>query len=197
MINRRDFDRIKKEMQEFEDEREQLIRESRDILKKSKQTIYLVHGNEFRKAQSLLSSVENKIKEAKRHIRRNPKLDFLGAYSVAIQEYVEAQCYLTFVMQKKIPSCKKLSVQAEDYLLGLCDFTGELARRAVHAVIHKRYDEVYEIREMTEKVYGLFLELNLRNGELRKKSDSIKWNLKKIEDIIYDIETRGLRKQDS
>ncbi|MBT7927970.1 hypothetical protein HN695_06565, partial [Candidatus Woesearchaeota archaeon] len=29
--------------------------------------------------------------------------------------------------------------------------------------------------------------MDLRNGELRKKSDAIKWNLKKIEDILYDI----------
>jgi hypothetical protein len=36
------------------------------------------------------------------------------------------------------------------------------------------------------------MKFDLRNGELRKKFDEIKWNLKKIEDIAYDIKMKGL-----
>ena len=41
------------------------------------------------------------------------------------------------------------------------------------------------------EIYGEFLKLHLRNGELRKKSDAIKWNLKKLEEVMYDISMKG------
>ncbi len=192
MIDRKDFRRMKKELTEFESQREELIKKSRDILKDSKQAIYLVHRDELKKAESLLKKVEKETAIIKDKIKDIPKLDFLGAYSVATQEYVEARCYLGFVRDRKLPSCTTLKVQVEDYLLGLCDLTGELSRRAVAAVIRKDFNEVYLIRDVVDGIFGLFLELNLRNGELRKKSDAIKWNLKKIEDVIYDIRTKGM-----
>jgi len=194
MIDEKDFKQMKKELTEFDNQREELIKKSRDILKDSKQAIYMVHRNELSKAESLLKKVEKEMAVIKKQIKGSPKLDFLGAYSVATQEYVEARCYLGFVKNKKIPTCTSLCVQVEDYLLGLCDLTGELGRRAVASVIRKDFSEVYKIRELVDQIYGLFLQLNLRNSELRKKSDAIKWNLKKIEDIIYDIKTKGMDK---
>ena len=194
MLDTKDFQRIKTELAMFDKEREELIKDSRDILRDSKQAIYMVHRNELDKAERILSKIEKQNVEIKKKIKCNPKLDFLGAYSVAIQEYVEAKCYLGFVKNKKIPSCASLRVQVEDYLMGICDLTGELGRRAVQSVIRKDYREAYIIRDVVDQIYGLFLQLNLRNGELRKKSDSIKWNLKKIEDIIYDIKSKGMDK---
>jgi len=193
MIDRKDFDRIKKELDQFEGQREELIRKSRDILKESKQAIYLTHRNELIQAETILKKVEKSIANVKKLIKCSPKLDFLGAYSVAIQEYVEAKCYLGFVKTRKIPTCASLKVQVEDYLLGVCDLTGELGRRAVVSVIRKDYDEVLRVHAVVEQIFGFFLQLTLRNGELRKKSDSIKWNLKKIEDVIYDMKTKGLK----
>ena len=36
------------------------------------------------------------------------------------------------------------------------------------------------LKYFTEQIYKEFLEFNFRNSELRRKSDSIKWNLKKL-----------------
>jgi len=187
MIDRKDFSRMKKELNEFEEQREKLIKQSRDLLKDAKQAIYMTHRGELAKAEKVLKGFEKLNSEMQKIVKCNPKLDFLGAYSVAIQEYVEARAFLGFVRDRKIPACSKLKVQVEDYLLGLCDLTGELGRRAVHSAVKKDYAEVNRIQEAVEQIYGLFLEFNLRNGELRKKSDAIKWNLKKIEEIVYDI----------
>ena len=48
-----------------------------------------------------------------------------------------------------------------------------------------------KIKELVHDIYGEFLKLHLRNGELRKKSDAIKWNLKKLEEVMYDISMKG------
>jgi len=34
--------------------------------------------------------------------------------------------------------------------------------------------------------------LNLKNDNLRKKFDSIKYDLKKVEEVVYDLSIRGL-----
>jgi predicted translin family RNA/ssDNA-binding protein len=191
MINRDDFLRLKKELDDFEEKREETIAVSRQILKLSKQAIYSVHRHEMKEAGKLIGQAEKSIAVMRKNVLCNPKLDFVGAYSSAMQEYVEAKCYLEFIKNGKVPSQKELDVQVEDYLLGLCDLTGELGRKTVLAAISKDYKMVVTIRDLVDEIHGLFLQLNLRNGELRKKSDSIKWNLKKVEDVLYDVKTKG------
>ena len=85
-----------------------------------------------------------------------------------------------------------MKVDVEHYLLGLCDLTGELVRKAVNDIIRKKYGNALKIKELVEEIYGEFLKLDLRNNELRVKSDSIKYNLKKLEDIVYDLKIKGL-----
>ncbi|NJO18494.1 MAG: hypothetical protein HC877_23015, partial [Thioploca sp.] len=75
----------------------------------------------------------------------------------------------------------------EEYLAGLCDLSGELARRAVLRAVVKDVKAVAGIREFVVGLQGGFLKFDLRNGELRKKADQIKWNLKRIEDVWYDL----------
>jgi len=42
---------------------------------------------------------------------------------------------------------------------------------------------------------GGFRLLNLKNDLLRKKFDSMKYDVKKIEEVVYDISVRGLVKK--
>jgi len=45
------------------------------------------------------------------------------------------------------------------------------------------------------ELYEGFQLLNLKNDNLRKRFDSIKYDVKKIEEIVYDISIRGLAKK--
>lgn len=38
--------------------------------------------------------------------------------------------------------------------------------------------------------------LNLKNDGLRKKFDSLKYDMKKVEEVVYDLSIRGLLKPD-
>ena len=75
--------------------------------------------------------------------------------------------------------------------MGLCDLTGELVRMAVNAAIRKQFKDVERWHHITAELYGEFLKLDLRNGELRKKSDQIKWNLQKLEGLMYDLKSKS------
>ena len=183
MLNKKEFVNIRNEMHKIDLKREDIIQLSREIITLSKQIIYAAQRNDLKEAASVASTIKTKVKKLKKiNIDTDTNIN-----SVAFQEYVEAIAFLEFVKNKKIPTKASLGVNSEAYLSGLCDLTGELVRKAVYDVIHKKFDEASKIKELVHDIYGEFLKLHLRNGELRKKSDSIKWNLKKLEEVMYDI----------
>ena len=190
MIDKKEFEKIRKEMEEFDIKRESVIQQSREIINLSKRIIYALHRNDIKSASSYIKEIEDK-KKALMSI--DIKLD-TNISQTALQEYVEALCYYDFVKDKKIPSRVSLKVDTESYLLGLCDLTGELARKAVNEVINKNFGQAMKIKNLVEEIYGEFLKFNLRNSELRNKSDQIKWNLKKLEDVIFELKIKGMLK---
>ncbi len=187
MLNKADFSKIREEMHSLDSKREEIIQLSREIINISKQVIYAAQRNDLKEAENAIRLIKSKVKKLKKiNISADTNIN-----SVAFQEYVEAVSFYEFVRNKKIPAKASLGVSAEDYLSGICDLTGELVRKAIYDVIHKKFDEAERIKELVHDIYGEFLKLHLRNGELRKKSDSIKYNLKKLEEVMYDISLKG------
>ena len=174
-------------MHKIDLKREEVIQLSREIISASKQVIYAAQRNDLKEAEAAIKNIKNKASKLKKvNIITDTNIN-----SVAFQEYVEAIAFYEFAKNKRIPTKASLGVSAEDYLSGLCDLTGELVRKAIYDVIHKKFDEAEKIKDLVHEIYGEFLKLHLRNGELRKKSDSIKWNLKKLEEVMYDISMKG------
>ncbi len=185
MINKTEFKKIRKELEDFEVKREEVITQSREIIRLSKQIIYSLHRNNIKEATRY-------VKEIKFRVKKLPKEHYdVNFNKIAFQEYVEAIAYYEFFKNKKIPDRKYLRVSTEDYLLGLCDLTGELVRKAVNSAINKDYKQVFDIKELVSDIYEEFLKFNLRNSELRNKMDSIKWNLRKLEDLVLDIKVKN------
>lgn len=180
MLNRPEFKDIEKELVEYEKKRELSIQQSRLVIQLSKQIIYRVHRNDLVNANKLIKNIKLKVKKL---LKENYAA---GIINVAKYEYVEAICFYEFAKNNWIPTKKSLGIDVDSYLLGLADLTGELARKAVNESIKKNSKEVIKIRNLVDEIYGEFLKFDLRNGELRQKYDSIKWNLKKIEDLVLE-----------
>jgi len=189
MINKQDFKKIREKLAGYDKDREELIKKARDVLKLAKQVIYSTHRKDLQEASALVSKVKKEKDELDKIASSDNRLFYEGSYSQAMQEYVEALCYYGFAKNKKLPSFSVLKVNEEDYLMGICDLTGELSRKAV-TIAHKDPKKVEMIKELVEEIFGEFLKFDLRNGNLRKKSDSIKWNLKKLEEVSYDLKKK-------
>jgi predicted translin family RNA/ssDNA-binding protein len=80
----------------------------------------------------------------------------------------------------------------EDYLLGVSFLPAELSRLCVVAVIAEDYAMPEKISKFVSDLFAGFRLLNLKNDFLRKRFDSIKYDVKKIEEILYDIKIRQL-----
>jgi len=191
MINKKDFTQIKKEFNSFDDNRELAIKKSRDVLKLSKQIIYAVHRDDMIEAAKLVKKIEVEKKKAENIVSKSSKLKSIGAYRVAIGEYVEALLYYYFIKNRNITTRKFLNVTVEHYLLGLIDLTGELGRKAVQYAGKDKYKEVVKIRDAVSVLYGELLKFDFRDSDMRRKFDSVKYDLKKLEDLVLDLKLKG------
>ena len=190
MLDGKDFKEIKRDLEENNEISELLYRDSRDLVGLSKKIIFALHRGKLKEAEGFVSGIEKLKKKMQATVKENQNLRHHNSYATAMQEYVEAICYLTFVKNKKIPSKKQLGVESEEYLSGLCDLSGELVRKAVDLAINGDIKSVKEIKVFVGEFYGLLLELN-PYGELRKKADQARWNLNKLEDLVYENKIRG------
>ena len=182
-----DFTKLQEEIKAYDAQREDLIKKSRDVLKLSKLLIYAVHREELDKAETFLSDIEKELAKLNTIAKNNIKLQYEGSYKIAIQEYVEAALYFHFV---KTGELKDMKVLAEHYLLGLADLPGELVRKAVYLASKGKNEEVIKIRDQVDTIYGEMLRFDFRNGELRKKTDGIKYSLNKLEDLVLQLKLR-------
>ncbi|KIV84012.1 hypothetical protein PV11_05988 [Exophiala sideris] len=83
-------------------------------------------------------------------------------------------------------------VTIEDYLLALTTTIEELARLAPNAVTLGDYSRPLQISKFIKDIHAGFQLLNLKNDNLRRRSDGIKYSVKKVEDVVYDLSLRGL-----
>ncbi|XP_028156811.1 translin [Ostrinia furnacalis] len=80
----------------------------------------------------------------------------------------------------------------EDYLIGLLQLCSELSRLAVNAVTRGDYNRPLQISRFVMELNAGFRLLNLKNDHLRKRFDALKYDVKKIEEVVYDLSIRGM-----
>ncbi|MEW5896879.1 MAG: hypothetical protein AB1668_04260 [Nanoarchaeota archaeon] len=182
------FVKLRKEIQDYDTEREKLIIKSREVLKLSKQLIYAVHRDGISAAAKLVEQIENEKKKLQDIATHSKKMACEGSYRIAIQEYVEAILYYNFV---KKGSLVDLPVPAELFILGLADLPGELVRRAVFLAGKGKVDAVVKIKDEVDLIYGELLKFDFRDNEIRRKVDAVKYDLRKLEDLVLDLKMKG------
>lgn len=80
----------------------------------------------------------------------------------------------------------------EMYLMGVLQMVSELSRFAINSVTLGDYNRVLSLQGFVGNINSGFRLLNLKNDSLRKRFDSLKYDVKKIEEIVYDLTIRGL-----
>jgi len=185
MLNKKNFEDMESYIKQEDAQRETLLNRARVVLKNSKAAIYSIHRKELEKAKEYIDECENIIVELRKISEKYPHLT--SHIDNALEEYCEACVFYGFVKNKELPTNMDLKLDPISYLGGLSDLTGELGRRAVLEATARNKSEVQDIRDLIDEIYGAFIRFDLRNGDLRKKADAIKWNLNKVEELLYDL----------
>ncbi len=85
-----------------------------------------------------------------------------------------------------------IGLDLEEYLIGIAGLPQELSRLCVNSVRLGNYTLPKEISVFCNDLYSAFRLLNLKNDALRRKFDSIKYAVSKIEEVLYDVSIRKL-----
>ncbi len=183
-----EFASLKKEIEAVDAKRETLIAQTREILKASKGAIYSLQRGDNKAAEKALAELKPKIAALKPY---SEDANYASVTKPPIQEYVEAACFREFINSGRILPREKIGVSAENYVAGLCDLSGEIVRKAVNAAINDDSRTVISAKKFIESIYYGLMQFDFRNGELRRKFDGIKYDLKKMEDLLLSLKLQG------
>lgn len=190
MINKKLFDHLREKHDDFNRSRRILIKETSDILSASKQAIFAFHRDDKLGGEKLLKEAEaGLISIDKRFVCKNPSLLKEGSLKAAQEEFIEARFFSLVLNKKKLDLVSGVEINFESYFGGLCDLTGELVRKSVNLASSGKVREINRLRKTIEEIIKELIKFNLV-GQLRVKYDQAKNNLKKIEEICYDIKIR-------
>ncbi|KAA8516558.1 hypothetical protein F0562_016936 [Nyssa sinensis] len=89
-------------------------------------------------------------------------------------------------------NASEFGLDVEDYLIGICFMSNELPRYVVNQVTAGDYDCPRKVLKFLTDLHAAFRMLNLRNDFLRKKFDGMKYDLRRVEEVYYDVKIRGL-----
>jgi predicted translin family RNA/ssDNA-binding protein len=182
------FSAIQQRMAAYDAQREQVMKESRDVQKWSKQAVFSILRGQSPDARQKLSKASKSIERLFVIINRFPALR-PGAFGNSLEEWCEAQMLLDWCERKVIPDIAELPHQlnASEYIGGLSDFTGELGRLAVMMAAKREVEAVKEIMEVDSLIYDCISRVNNLGGNFNKKLEAVQSNMKKVEDLVLEM----------
>lgn len=98
------------------------------------------------------------------------------------------------ILEPKEPGASSVRIELEDYLVGLCNLVNELSRMSVNRVTIGDFEFAVNAAKFSSELLAGFRLLNFRNDYLRKRFDGMKYDVKKLEEVVYDITIRNLLK---
>ncbi|XP_076895252.1 uncharacterized protein LOC143547807 [Bidens hawaiensis] len=147
----------------------QLFSQLADIVRESPGQYYRYHGDWRTEAQQVVSLFAF--------------MHWLETGDLLIHTEVEAKLGL---------NASEFGLDVEDYLIGICFMSNELPRYVVNQVTAGDYDCPRKVLKFLTDLHASFRLLNLRNDFLRKKFDGMKYDLRRVEEVYYDVKIRGL-----
>ncbi len=168
MIN--DIKQVEKRMQDLEEQREQVLSLSRELIRNAGKAIVAMHAKDRAKAKKILAemeSIRNKLVDVEKGLEYNS----LQAH----QEYVEARILDGIITKGKILGMKELGVDEKAYALGLMDVVGELKREAIDSLLNNNPKAAERYYNFMVDIYDSTLHLRFANAilpDFRRKQDS-------------------------
>ncbi len=173
------LNKIAKSLENIQDSREFLLKNTREIIILCSRSIIAVHKGDLKTGKNNLRIADKLLKKYKKKA-----IGGLGRYLITPeQEFVEAACLIAIVEKKEIPSDKKLSVMPESYVLGLLDCVGELKRMVFDKIRIGKIDEATRIFEIMENLYLHLYTFSLYDKVVKEARRKIDVNRILVDDV--------------
>ena len=182
---------INDELQIIENRREQLIKESRDIIILCSQSIVSIHQGHIQTSQLKL----DKAKDLYLSLKKLAHTDLLRYLAMSEQELVECSLLMSIVKNETFPGLNEMGVSSQAYLFGILDCIGEIKRMIYDMVRLNRYDEAEflfrTMQEIYSDIYPFSIYDNIVTG-IRKKLDVCKILIENTRELITEEARRSI-----
>ena len=166
--------KVKVELTEKDKVRDGAHEKMRKATSLSKQAILLIHQKRLGEARKAVENAKKIITSLQGLAEECPVIVYGGMFSAALQEYSEANIFLSLVEESGFISPEDINVPSVDYVLGLADVVGELRRLALDALREGDVEKGEKCLETMDEIYIELLALDeaymLVSG-LRRKND--------------------------
>ena len=193
MMNKKFLHQIIRQHNLYHKQKEEVKRKSARALSKSKQAIFALHHQEIKKACKLIQETERIFRGLAKDFKKKKELSYEGAYKASLEEYVEAKMFYHLLRNQKINFIKKINIEPDIYLGGLSDLTGEIVRKMIDLTTQYQFGQAEKLKNINDEIMKELAGLTYLNGYLRQKYDAAKRNLKKAEEILYEIKMKNKR----
>uniref|UniRef100_A0A7S3H6D8 Uncharacterized protein n=1 Tax=Spumella elongata TaxID=89044 RepID=A0A7S3H6D8_9STRA len=184
-IDAAEIDAIRQRMDRYDQLRELVIKDSRDVQKLAKQAVFAVIRGQLGEAHKKLDQAAVFAKKILETVNQHPTLR-QGSFSNSLEEWAEGALTLAWVEHKRILSPEELGlVNSAEYVGALSDFTGEIGRLAV---MHAGKRDFAAVREIYQADLVLANAISRLSGNrFAKKLEMVQTNLRKVSDVIYEL----------
>jgi len=144
---------VKKELAQQDGVRENAQQNMRKATRLSKQSILLMHQKKYVKARKLIENTKEIISKLQDSAKKNPRIIHCGMFSVALQEYAEANIFLELIQGVRFVTPDEIKVPAVDYILGLADVIGEYRRLVLDVLREGNAEKGKDCLQTMDKIY--------------------------------------------
>ena len=150
------IEEIKQDLTQKNKIREDTHEDMRKATSLSKQAILLIHQKKQPEAEKMVKGATEKIANLQKLAKQYPDIIYCGMFSDALQEYAEANIFLTLIKEDRFVTPKEIDVPSIEYTLGLADVVGEYRRLVLDTL---REDNVEKGEKYLNEMDEIFIEL--------------------------------------
>jgi translin len=168
------LEEIKQDLMQKNQIREDTHEDMRKATSLAKQAILLIHQKKMLEAEKMVKDATNKIDKLQKLAKQYPDIIYCGMFSDALQEYAEANIFLTLIKENRFITPKEIKVPSIEYTLGLADVIGEYRRLSLDTLREGKVEKGEEHLRVMDEIFIELLALDeayMLVPGLRRKTD--------------------------
>ena len=191
------FSEITKTLDSLYQDREEILKISRQMIRNCSIAIKSIHRKEFDEYREKIKEIKINHKNLLQLVEKN-LLVFSNYLRTPEQEFIEAVGLYAIINEENLPAPEDYKVQPINFLLGLADIIGELRRYILDKIRTGEYENLDKILGSMEEIYTYLFSLDYPKGlthDLRRKTDVARGIIEKTRgDISLSIQIDRLNK---
>uniref|UniRef100_A0A7S1NCU6 Translin n=1 Tax=Eutreptiella gymnastica TaxID=73025 RepID=A0A7S1NCU6_9EUGL len=187
LVDDAEFQEFQAELERLSEKRDECFKSGNKIRPLALRAIYHLHRGELSQVTQLHADCVTLMTAVMAKVSDNTQLR--GILEHCMEAFITSSMFLHFldtglILQK---SALPLVATNTEYLSGLCGFAKELERYAAARATHRDVLSVILCRDVVEVINSQMMQFDFRNSPLRRKYDGLKYAVKRLQDILYEL----------